>query len=205
MGHQVRAARDSDLIVGTRYLAGQGLAGEPIGKLLPVGNRGGIRFGGSLGAPHYVTLFSTFAEEEWPDRFDGDRLVYWGDNRTAGQDLHSTPKHGNALLRNIFMAAWDPLLRGRVPLITLFGHEPGTRDVTLLAFLVPGVPEVAEGDGLPAVWRRSPSGWFQNYRASFTALPETSLSRDTVDAWPTMAVNQRLDALAGFRSWVESP
>lgn len=200
---EVQAATDADLVVGARYIAASGLGGEPIGTLLPVGNRGGIRFGGRLAAPHYVSLFSTFSEPDWPDSFEDGDLLYWGDNRSAGNDLHATPKRGNLLFRNIFQMAWVAETRWRIPLISLFSHHSGTRDVDLLGILVPGGESGPEATDLIAIWRRNSDGWFQNYRASFRALPVQSLSRRVIAAWPTMDRAERVRSLPGFAEWLD--
>lgn len=195
----------SDLIVGAQYRGSGGIASEPISKLLPVGNRGGIRYAGSGSQPSHLALFSTFAEEEWPDTFVNHRLTYWGDNRTPGRELHETPKRGNLVLRQIFQMAWSESDRWRIPLICLFGHHAGTRDVDLLAILAPGAQLGDPDEDLVAVWRHGPGGWFQNYRATFSALPVQRIPRSTVDLWPTLGRSEREASIAGFSDWLASP
>jgi hypothetical protein len=197
---ELDASSDAALFVGARYIAGSGLAGEPIAKLLPVGNRGGIRFGGRISNPHCVSLFSTFSEPEWPDTIADGTVRYWGDNRTPGNDLHGTPKKGNLLLRNIFQIGWAPEERWRLPLTALFSHHCGTRDVQLLALLVPGKEE----DDLVALWRRNSRGWFQNYRATFFSLPVESVSRQLVASWPDLDRRERMRAFPSFGDWLTS-
>src|SRR5688572_28037596 len=89
---------DSDLDVGLIYRAGStgSFGDDPISKVIGGGNRGGFRYEGTTAVLvlHFIVLFTTFNEPEWPDRFeDGGRcFVYYGDNRHCGQDLHDTPK-----------------------------------------------------------------------------------------------------------------
>lgn len=195
----------SDLIVGAQYRGSGGIASEPISKLLPVGNRGGIRFAGTTSQPSHLALFSTFVEEEWPDQLADGRLTYWGDNRTAGRELHETPKRGNLVLRNIFQMAWSDRDRWSIPLICLFGHQAGTRDVDLLGILTPGARLGNPDQDLVAVWRRGPGGWFQNYRATFSVLPAQVIPRSIVDAWPTLDRSEREASVAGFSDFLGSP
>lgn len=188
--------------MGATYLGSGGLASEPISKLLPVGNRGGIRYAGSLQRPSHLALFMTAAEPEWPDAFANGSLIYWGDNRKPGSDLHDTPKRGNLLLRNIFQAAWDPSARWRMPLTCVFAHQAGTRSVQLLSFVVPGGTRGDQDDHLVAVWRKGEGGWFQNYRATFVALPVERVTKANVLAWPDMSLSEREAALPGFGEWL---
>lgn len=195
----------ADLVVGATYIGHGGIAAEPISKLLPVGNRGGIRYAGSSERPSHMALFMTSAESEWPDALGRGSLTYWGDNRRPGRELHETPKRGNLVLRNVFQAAWDKDTHWMIPLICLFAHEAGTRNVQLLGVMAPGGMPGDPDEDLVAVWRKGEEGWFQNYRAKFTALPADRVPRATVADWPTMSRNQREKALPGFGDWLNRP
>ena len=72
---------------------------DPIARLIPVGNQGGIRFAGSphVGTCKLVALFTSGEDPDWPDSLDvlTGRLVYFGDNKHLG-DSFTTP-HGAAI------------------------------------------------------------------------------------------------------------
>lgn len=96
-----------DLHVGEVYLEGSQphVGADPIARLLGVGNMGGFRIAGTArSASHRVALFTTASQPEWPDEVDRATGVftYFGDNRTAGRDLHD-PK-GNRLLHDAPLA-----------------------------------------------------------------------------------------------------
>lgn len=62
----------ADLIVDREYLGGsqKSMADDPIGRLLPVGTLGGIRYKGPRQAPRLVVLYTSGAEADWPDELD---------------------------------------------------------------------------------------------------------------------------------------
>jgi AspBHI-like restriction endonuclease len=127
--------RSADLIIDGIYKGGtRGNAGDdPIARLLPVGNQGGFRHCGRRIVPgcRLVVLFSTFSEPDWPDVLDVEtgQIVYFGDNRSPGHELHNTPRRGNALLRESFGAVHaSPPNRTDIPPFFLFSNVPGTRD-----------------------------------------------------------------------------
>jgi len=70
------------------------LASDPISRLLPgCGNMGGFRMAGKGQDKQFVALFTTGQEKDWPDLIDlnAGQFTYYGDNRTPGHELHSTP------------------------------------------------------------------------------------------------------------------
>jgi hypothetical protein len=46
---------------------------------------------------------------DWPDHLDPRTgiVVYYGDNRSPGRELHKSPRHGNLILR---MGTYSPTL-----------------------------------------------------------------------------------------------
>ncbi|HBX87739.1 MAG TPA: restriction endonuclease, partial [Marinilabiliaceae bacterium] len=80
----------ADLIVDALYKGGSAsnLSSEPISKLLPCGNQGGVRYSGSIDPFElvFVVLYSSLADPDWPDRidFEAGQLTYFGDNKTPG-------------------------------------------------------------------------------------------------------------------------
>jgi hypothetical protein len=174
-----------DLVVGATYLSGDGsLADEPINRLLRCGNQGGIRTRGKAGARHLVVLYTTFADKDWPDSLDEaqGRLVYYGDNKSPGHELHETPKGGNIVLRESFEALHvRPDRRREVPPFFVFSKAGRSRDVRFEGLAAPGAPGVPESEDLLAIWKTTGTERFQNYRAVFTILDAPSISRSWVD------------------------
>lgn len=173
-----------DLVVGATYLSGDGsLADEPINRLLKCGNQGGIRTRGKAGARDLVVLYTTFADKDWPDSLEEaqGRLVYFGDNKSPGHELHETPKVGNIVFREVFEALHvRPNRRREVPPIFVFSKAGRSRDVRFEGLAVPGAPGVSESEDLVAIWKTTGAERFQNYRAIFTILDAPSISRSWV-------------------------
>lgn len=98
----------ADLIVDRQYDGGTSgtVADDPLARLLPVGNQGGFRYAGSprKGTIRLVVLYTTATQIDWPDSLDPQMGVftYYGDNRSAGRELHDTQRGGNLLLRDAF-------------------------------------------------------------------------------------------------------
>ena len=167
----------SDLIPGAVYKAptrSVGKGNEVLSQLLPgISNSGGFRPRAGDGDPQIVVLYSTGAEGEWPDSLDevGKSFTYFGDNRKPGNEIHSTPRGGNRLLRKWF----DALASGRrhtVPLILGFRKAlaAGGGDVEFIGVLVPVGQSESQGEGLVVEQRQHPEGNFENYKAQFTVL-----------------------------------
>ena len=195
-----------DLVVGEIYPGGPTLADEPLSKLMGVGNMGGIRTKNAKSAksPAFVVLFSTGAEEEWPDGLDLQtaQFVYFGDNRKPGQDLlHSD---GNKLFH-------------RLSLENLETKE--SRDAFPPFFVFTGVPDGPPravkfaGVAVPSS-RPTTTDWcvakyfgsahkFSNFELRLDVLADGSIPRQWID--------DRLEGVSGstatprwFRHWVET-
>ena len=79
-------------------------SGEVLSKLMGVKNQGGFRYKGNTASPDFVILFTSGEDLYWRDELDTSIgvLLYFGDNKTPGRDLHKTNLHGNEILRYIF-------------------------------------------------------------------------------------------------------
>lgn len=88
---------------------------EVLSKLLGVKNQGGFRYIGKTSNPKLVILFTSGEDVYWRDELDGTLglLLYYGDNKTPGTDLHKTNLHGNEILRYIFDIASSSDLKKR--------------------------------------------------------------------------------------------
>src|SRR3954451_8176628 len=98
------ALADADLIVDQSYGGGSSktMADDPLARLLPVGNQGGFRYGGSPqhGSNRLGLLSTPGAEPDWPDALDPQPGVFtsYGDNRSPGRELPASRRWGNLLL-----------------------------------------------------------------------------------------------------------
>ena len=113
-------ASSSPLIVDATYLGGSAgnASDDPISRILPVGNVGGIRLSGAASNPYAIVLVSSGTHTDWPDVLDptNGEFVYYGDNRTPGKrQLHDTPRKGNVALRYVFENAANVATRRNVP------------------------------------------------------------------------------------------
>jgi hypothetical protein len=134
-------------------------------------------------AVQLVVLYTSGAEPDWPDELDPytGAFTYFGDNRSPGRELHDTPRKGNLLLRTVFERAHSGRDgRAKVPPFLLF-DKPGTgRDVRFRGLLAPGSDRISGEEDLVAVWRTTRGQRFQNYRARFTVLNTSSITRDWI-------------------------
>ena len=151
---------------------------EVLSKLLGVKNQGGFRYKGNTKNPHFVILFTSGEDIYWRDELDTSIgvLLYYGDNKTPGNDLHNTNLHGNEILKYIFdVAVSDDLsLRKKLPPIFVFKKAKG-RDVMFLGLAVPGIQGRPSKEWLTAVWGcNRDKQRFQNYKAYFTILNTSS-------------------------------
>lgn len=147
---------------------------EVLSKLLGVKNQGGFRYLGKTEAPNLVILFTSGEDIYWRDELDSSLgvLLYYGDNKTPGTDLHKTKLHGNEILRYIFelSSSNDIDKRKKIPPILVFKKTTG-RNVKFLGLAVPGIKGKPNKDWLTAVWGCNKNGdRFQNYKAYFTIL-----------------------------------
>ena len=154
------------------------LGSEVLSKLLGVKNQGGFRYLGNTNAPRLVVLYSTGEDLYWRDEMENSLglFLYYGDNKTPGNDLHKTNLHGNEILRDVFSwaASNDFSTRSKIPPILVF-KKSGGRDVKFLGLAVPGIKGKPTKDWLTAVWGANKAGdRFQNYKAFFTILNTAS-------------------------------
>ncbi len=156
---------------------------DPINRMMRVGNSGGFRWRGSLQKVDILVLYTTGAEPDWPDRLDlaDGTFVYYGDNRRPGRALHDTSKKGNQLLRSMFEQTQSVEGRELIPPIFLMEKAGRGRDVVFRGLLVPGSPSVPVDEQLVAVWRSAKGSRFQNYRATFSVLDDSVVSRSWIE------------------------
>lgn len=157
---------------------------EVLSKLIGVKNQGGFRYLGKTEHPRLVILFTSGEDVYWRDELDGTLglLLYYGDNKTPGTDLHKTKLHGNEILRHIYniVSSNDLSKRKELPVIFVFKKANNTRDVKFLGLAVPGIKGKPQKDWLTAVWGCNKEGdRFQNYKAYFTILDTSSGSEAT--------------------------
>lgn len=175
---------DADLIPGAIYEAGpqNNLGADPLARLLPVGNQGGIRFNGPARSPRLVVLKTNWVEPEWPDHFDprSGVLSYFGDNRRVGSPL-SRPR-GNQCLESQFGHLHAPNSARQAVAPTLAFETLDGRNVRFLGLSAPGVVGMSPRDDLIAFWSRTPQGEFMNYIARFTVWTETRVARSWLNA-----------------------
>lgn len=157
---------------------------DPLPGLLGVDNGAGFRHLGKrpgVDTLKLLVLKSNFNEPDWPDHLDYETglLTYYGDNKKIG-DLHSTPRQGNLILKNLFEATHASPCSQHFPVILLFGGTGVYRDVRFLGLAVPGAASLGPDEDLVALWRSNGPGniRFQNYKAKFTILDVPQVSRD---------------------------
>lgn len=177
------------LIIDAVYRADptkQNMSGEVLSKLLGVKNQGGFRYLGKTQTPNLVILFTSGEDIYWKDELDSTTglLLYYGDNKIPGNDLHKTKLHGNEILRYMFNLACsdDFEKRKRIPPVLVFKKCASTydnsysgRNVKFLGLAVPGLEGRPKKDWLSAVWGCNRNGdRFQNYKSYFTILDTSS-------------------------------
>lgn len=193
-----------DLIVDAIYESdGSALAGEPIAKLLGVGNLGGFRLLGKVDQKKLVGLYTTGEDSDWPDDFDAitGKFIYFGDNKTPGFDLHD--KIGNVWLRDVFesLHAQD---RSSIPPFFVFRKFPldgKPRSVQFKGLAVPGFKGMTSNEDLVAIWRNTSGQRFQNYRAVFTILNVAKISRKWLNDIHQLIPNS-YNMPDEYRTWV---
>jgi hypothetical protein len=176
----------ADLVVDRVYRGGSmdGIAGDPLQRLLPVGNAGGIRAKGGRRSPQLVALYTSLEEADWPDSLDPATglFTYYGDNRQPGKELHDTPRGGNEILRRTFeLAHGDAEQREQLAPYLLFAKAGRGRDVVFRGLLAPGAASMTPDEDLVAIWRNRRGERFQNYRAKFTVLDVGTVTRAWID------------------------
>lgn len=198
----------ADFIVEQVYRGGTRgtVADDPLSVLLPVGNQGGFRYKGSpaRGDVRLVVLYTSGHNVDWPDELDvtTGTFTYYGDNRDPGRELHDTQRKGNLILRDAFArAAGGADERALVPPFLLFEKAGFGRDVRFRGLMVPGSPLVLADEQLVAIWRNRSGQRFQNYRATFTVLDESTISRGWIDH--VLAGRSDVSAPRSWMRWVE--
>jgi hypothetical protein len=175
----------ADLVIDAVYesdrnVSGGSIAGEPLNKLMSVGNLGGFRLRNGLSGTLFAVITSTGVEAEWPDSLDpySGIYTYFGDNRTPGAEMHKTKQRGNLLLKNSFELAHSERFQDRLncPIFFIFEWAGKARDHIFRGIAIPGSEYLAPGEDLVAVWRTVHGERFQNYRASLTVLNEGVIS-----------------------------
>lgn len=155
----------------------------------------------------YVVLSTTLDINEWPDKIikqTGD-VFYYGDNRDNKKKIDE--RLGNQILTEIFNCAHDDAKRKNMPPILLFqtknkadivGSKTGYSK--FLGLLVPGSTDSALTD-LVQEWRVNDEGdRFPNYRARFTVLNVSVISRKWLQE--RIENSDRSDSLAP-REWLD--
>ncbi len=174
----------ADLIVDQVYGGGRrGDAGDdPLPALLRVDSGAGFRHLGrrpEVATLKLLVLKTGFNSAEWPDAIDRENglFTYYGDRHSPGE-LHSTPRQGNAMLRNLFDAAHSSAALEHFPPILLFGNTGTYRDLRFLGLAVPGAEGFSTDEDLVAVWRTTAENVrFQNYKALLTILNVPVITR----------------------------
>jgi hypothetical protein len=167
--------QSADLLVDAVYRGGRNgsASDDPLPHLVGVSNQGGFRYIGTKEAPKLAVLTLTTKERDWPDSLDRETgiFTYYGDNRKPGHELHSTPRFGNLLLRDMFDKAHGQKAdRAAVPPVLIFSNTGTFRDVDFLGLAIPGVESLDSNSDLVALWRMKDGRRFQNYQAKFTVL-----------------------------------
>lgn len=185
--YQFSELKNVDLVIDAIYEGGNsGNAGDdPISKLMGCGNQGGFRIVGSLKKNiNYCVLYSEMSNNEWPDELNSEsgQFLYFGDNKKPGHELHDTKKNGNLILKAIFDNLHSNNL-DKIPPIFVFTKASGPgRSVIFRGLAVPGSSNIAQTDDLVAIWKSLGGKRFQNYRAIFTILNESVISREWINS-----------------------
>jgi hypothetical protein len=195
----------SDLVVDALYKGkeGGGLEHEVITNLISgVGNRGGFRKRGRGARPALCVLHSTLQHPDWPDRLYPElgRFDYYGDQKEAGKKLHDTHKGGNKVLRETFHNLHTNH-RDLIPPFLIFTKSGLRRDVIFRGLAVPGTSALGESEDLLAQWKTASDERFQNYRAVFTILDCSVVSRGWIES---VHPNSSESAPTVWRDWVDT-
>lgn len=204
----------SDLIVDAVYQSDREaprgyLGGEPLSKLMRVGNLGGFRSRKGKSGILFSALTSTGRELEWPDELDTTTgtYKYYGDNRIPGRSLLDTKQRGNLLLRDSFKLAEseNPLERAQCPVFFIFEPADVARDQIFRGLAIPSAAPSKADFGLDIVTRTVDGQKFENYEAKFTILDEDLVSgnwlRDSIDEGKLLV--EHPDVPRSWLVWVE--
>jgi hypothetical protein len=198
---------NADLIVDAIYEGGTSgnASDEVISKLLSVQNSSGFRFLGSTinFDLKYCVLFTTLQDLNWPDKIDYEngQFIYYGDNKSPGE-IHETPKKGNVVLRESYKFLHQEI-RTKIPPFFIFSKSGEGRDVQFKGLAVPGYPGISQTDDLLAIWKHSPEGRFQNYKAIFTILDIPIISRKWIEDLKN-GNNSMVNAPEVYKQWINT-
>lgn len=176
----------ANLIVDAIYEGGQtrDSGSDAIARIIPgSGNQGGFRAAGAGEDKKFVVLYTSGEDRDWPDHLElsTGQFVYFGDNKTPGHELHETPRNGNRILRRVFdLLHASPSQRALIPPFFVFKKYPtpaSARSVQFKGLAAPGFPGLPATSDLVAVWKTTGGQRFQNYRAVFTVLDVSVVSR----------------------------
>ncbi|WP_195945401.1 HNH endonuclease [Paraclostridium bifermentans] len=192
--------KNADLIPGAIYKGGSyknPMKDDPLSKLFKLdgftkglGNQGGIRkaskeLDGKVIRDRvaFVVLIDTKKQLEWPNYFNKEsrQYTYYGDNRTAGNDIFKTKNLGNKLLYDIFTKSYKGVEeRVNIPPIFIFESIGIGCDMKFIGLAVPGIRGKSMNQTLKRKWFKNDDGKFENYEAEFTILniSKESISRD---------------------------
>ena len=178
----------ADLYVDAIYEGGRrgNMGDDPLPRLLRVDNLGGFRYRGKVaGRLNMLVLTSSMSDADWPDSLDRETGVftYYGDNKKPGRELHDTGRDGNLILQKMFNAARSGAEgRREIPPTFIFANTGTWRDMIFLGLAVPGASDLDSSEELVAIWRTASGQRFQNYRARFTVLDASVISRAWIDS-----------------------
>ena len=172
----------AELVIDEEYLSNgaKNSSGDVLSKLMNVGTLGGFRPRKQKNQTKYayIVLESTGNSVDWIDVVDRENgtVVYYGDNRKPGKQIHETKNKGNVILRDVFAASFNGK-RADIPPLFYF-ESSGGRNRRFVGLLVPGDGKNASLENqLVAIWRTQNGQRYQNYKAIFSILDAASISR----------------------------
>lgn len=180
----------ADLIQGAVYEGGNNnnpMKDDPLSKIFRIegyekgiGNQGGFRKTSKEkdgkkvnGTIAFVVMVDSGKQAEWPNKMDEDSgiFTYYGDNRTAGNDIFKTKNLGNKFLYEIFSKSYaGPDERATIPPIFIFKSTGKGCDKRFIGLAVPGVRGKSIEESLERRVFKGDEGEFENYVANFTVL-----------------------------------
>lgn len=208
----IMTTNSEDLVVDRVYRGSRlgNAADDPLPALLGVSGGGGFRYLGdrtALEKLYLVALKSNFNDPDWPDHLDRQTgiFIYYGDNKKPGKQLLDTPRGGNQILTHLFSGRHDPMVTYHFPVILLFGWTGEYRDVRFLGLAVPGAQTLGPDDDLVAIWRTgNRNERFQNYKAAFTVLDVSVVSRAWLNDIRNKNVSNSQHAPQRWIEWLKS-
>lgn len=180
----------SNLVQGAVYDGGSNrnpMKDDPLSKIFiiegcekGIGNQGGFRKTSKEkdgkkvnGTIAFVVMVDSGKQAEWPNKMDEEAgiFTYYGDNRTAGNDIFKTKNLGNKFLYEIFSKSYSgPDERAMIPPIFIFKATGNGCDKRFIGLAVPGVRGKSMEESLERRVFKGDKGEFENYVANFTVL-----------------------------------